>query len=615
MTILSLDSPRGPRSGKSLKLALVAGAVAAIVAVASTLAANININSGPVEFGQGVAQTTACSGDDAITLTPQSTFVNSATDANFYFTSLSVSGIPSSCIDTNFKFSAYGETGTALTLTDCTDDGGSAPVVFFTGDEETDQTEQSNYDMYAEVYDVTSTGFSLTWQGGEGCDSVALASQVYKVTVETFVGDEAIPDIGDYVVDYTSGSTIFNTTPIFSIDADSVTPNGQVWSDNSTSSTLNLQSTATFTNSSNPYVDFTGINATASLGESLTGLDRATVELWVRFNDTADDFSAQIFRFDVEDVSDERSNCGYGLFFNQGYLGVNTCNDDTLGFSATSLNNQWHHIVWIASTGDRYTQKIYVDGQIKVLTRFINGDNPDENPRPILGSGGITLNSFGGLNSLNVGAVQLHVAHVLGLLALAGIRMAGDGGFELVEVNDQFIDELLVRVGFHGIVGLLRPVQRGAAVDIFRGAGVEREDGVLAAGLDGHVSDGHAVIHRQRRDAGAVELHRTVGRAVEADLADDVQDDVLGHDARLELTFEPETHRLGNLDEQLAGAHDETRVGVADAGGELVERAGHAGVRIGAEEHFARAGVALGRQRGVADAGVVGAVLFLEQPL
>jgi hypothetical protein len=412
MSILNFDSPRGPRTGKSLKLALGASAVAVIVALASTLAANININSGPVEFGQGVAQTTACSGDDAITLTPQSTFVNSATDANFYFTSLSVSGIPSSCIDTNFKFSAYGETGTALTLTDCTDDGGSAPVVFFTGDEETDQTEQSNYDMYAEVYDVTSTGFSLTWQGGEGCDSVALASQVYKVTVETFVGDEAIPDIGDYVVDYTSGSTIFNTTPIFSIDADSVTPNGQVWSDNSTSSTLNLQSTATFTNSSNPYVDFTGINATASLGESLTGLDRATVEMWVRFNDTAGDFSAQLFRFDVSDNEDGRSNCGYGLFFNQGYLGANTCSGDTLGFQATNLNDEWHHIVWIASTGDRNTQKIYVDGQLKTLTWRIAFANPTENPRPTIGSGGIGVQMFDSLNSLEIGAINIYAGEM-----------------------------------------------------------------------------------------------------------------------------------------------------------------------------------------------------------
>lgn len=410
MSILNFDSSRGPRSGKSLKLALGAGAAAVILALASTLAANININSGPVEFGQGVAQTTACSGEDQITLTPQSTFVNSAQDGDFYFTSLSVSGIPSSCIGQDFTFSAYGETGTALTLTQCNENGGFAPVIHFTGDSQTDQTEQSYDEMYLNVEDKSQNGFTLSWHSQNECTSSVLARNVYKVTVQTTTGVSS--NRSDYQVDYTSGSTIFNTTPIFSIDADSVTPNGQVWSDNSTSSTLNLESTATFTNSSNPYVDFTGISATASLGESLTGLDRATVELWVRFNDTADDFSAQIFRFDVLDVSDNRSGCGYGLFFNQGYLGVNTCNNDTLGFSATSLNNQWHHIVWIASTGDRYTQKIYVDGQLKLLTRFINGYNPNENPRPNLGSGGITLNSFGGLNSLEVGAINIYAGEM-----------------------------------------------------------------------------------------------------------------------------------------------------------------------------------------------------------
>jgi len=63
----------------------------------------------------------------------------------------------------------------------------------------------------------------------------------------------------------------------------------------------------------------------------------------------------------------------------------------------------------------------------------------------------------------------------------------------------------------------------------------------------------------------------------------------------------------------------EPRVGVADAGGELAERAGGAGVAVGAEQHFAGPRVAFFRQRDVAHALVaVGAdvvevrqVLFL----
>ena len=144
---------------------------------------------------------------------------------------------------------------------------------------------------------------------------------------------------------------------------------------------------------------------------------------------------------------------------------------------------------------------------------------------------------------------------------------------------------------------------------------VEFKNAVLAARFDGHVRDGHAVIHRERRRAGAVELHRPIGRAVKTDFADAMEDHVLGHHARLQLAFEPEMHRLGDLDEQLAGAHDEAGVRVADAGGELVERARHAGVRVGAEQDFAGPRVALLRQRRVADARVMRAVLPLQMAL
>src|ERR1039458_5073276 len=45
------------------------------------------------------------------------------------------------------------------------------------------------------------------------------------------------------------------------------------------------------------------------------------------------------------------------------------------------------------------------------------------------------------------------------------------------------------------------------------------------------------------------------------------------------------------LEQQFTGAHDEPRIGVADAGGELVERARHAGVRVGSEQEIGRAHV------------------------
>ncbi|MTA02610.1 MAG: hypothetical protein F2578_04680, partial [Actinobacteria bacterium] len=47
--------------------------------LSNTFAANISLSSGAgVEFGQGVSITTACSGSQALTVTPYSSFVNSS---------------------------------------------------------------------------------------------------------------------------------------------------------------------------------------------------------------------------------------------------------------------------------------------------------------------------------------------------------------------------------------------------------------------------------------------------------------------------------------------------------------------------------------------------------
>jgi hypothetical protein len=68
------------------------GALAAVTGIGSTLAANISLNGGGnVEFGQGVATTAACDGD--ITLTPVSTFENTAEDPTFAMTAIQVSDI------------------------------------------------------------------------------------------------------------------------------------------------------------------------------------------------------------------------------------------------------------------------------------------------------------------------------------------------------------------------------------------------------------------------------------------------------------------------------------------------------------------------------------------
>ena len=81
------DDSATPRSKKPLKLILGVGVLAGVIALGSTLAASINLNSGgPIEFGQGVAQTVACD-SDGVELTPFAQFYNSEADAAFFFSS------------------------------------------------------------------------------------------------------------------------------------------------------------------------------------------------------------------------------------------------------------------------------------------------------------------------------------------------------------------------------------------------------------------------------------------------------------------------------------------------------------------------------------------------
>jgi hypothetical protein len=153
MTLLNLDGSSGRKSGKSLKVLLGIGALAAVVAIASTLAANISINSGPVEFGQGVAQTAAC--DDQITVTPYSTFINDSSTGSHKLSSIKVSGIDSTegkCSGKTFVIKAYGEEGMLDLLNYSTIGFGDPPQIY-----------QS--DTYTAV-EITNYGGNFVWTSG-----------------------------------------------------------------------------------------------------------------------------------------------------------------------------------------------------------------------------------------------------------------------------------------------------------------------------------------------------------------------------------------------------------------------------------------------------------------
>ena len=100
-------APQIPKSKLPSKF-ITAGAVilGSIFFFQSTFAGNISLSSGTgIEFGQGVSQAVACSGETNLTLTPRSSFTNGSPGAH-YLQSVTVSNIPSSCYGVDFTIRA-----------------------------------------------------------------------------------------------------------------------------------------------------------------------------------------------------------------------------------------------------------------------------------------------------------------------------------------------------------------------------------------------------------------------------------------------------------------------------------------------------------------------------
>lgn len=102
------SNSRAPKNRKSVKGLVAMAMFGAVAVLGSTLAANISLNSGTLEFGQGIATTTACD-SNGISLTPKATFTNTAS-GSFSLASIAFSGIASACIGDLFTVNAYGET-------------------------------------------------------------------------------------------------------------------------------------------------------------------------------------------------------------------------------------------------------------------------------------------------------------------------------------------------------------------------------------------------------------------------------------------------------------------------------------------------------------------------
>jgi hypothetical protein len=142
--------------------------------VQTTLAANISLNTGsPIEFGQGITQTVACSGATNLTITPNSTFTNASAGGDFYFSSVSVSNIPTSCYGVDFTINAYDSTT-------------STPLAIFNSTS-TNAVVYNNSGTFSRG--IGSTGMAVS--SGTGTFTViftapvAQSSNVFKLTIQS----------------------------------------------------------------------------------------------------------------------------------------------------------------------------------------------------------------------------------------------------------------------------------------------------------------------------------------------------------------------------------------------------------------------------------------------
>ena len=176
-----------PRSKFSSKL-FTAGSLilGCIFFFQTTFASNISINSGSaVEFGQGVSQTVACSGDTTLTITPQSSFINTDPGAH-YLSSVIVSNIPVSCYGVDLTINFYDITNsTPLAIFNTT----STSAVIF-----------NSAGTFSPYRGAGSTGMTVASSSGTFTATfttpVALSSNVFKLTIQSSPHNYLVGDPG-----------------------------------------------------------------------------------------------------------------------------------------------------------------------------------------------------------------------------------------------------------------------------------------------------------------------------------------------------------------------------------------------------------------------------------
>ncbi len=162
-------------------------------------------------------------------------------------------------------------------------------------------------------------------------------------------------------------------------------------------------------------------------------------------------------------------------------------------------------------------------------------------------------------------------------------KRVGDDRFERIDVDFEGfgVDGVVVAV-----MNLRFACERFVGEKRF-GDLIDGDDAAFGTRFDRHIAHAETVVHTQMRDGIAGEFEGTVKRPVDADAADDFEDDVLAGRKRTGFAVQDDLDRFRDFEPVAAGHHRERKVGRAHAGAERSECAVGTGVAVGADNDVA----------------------------